>query len=370
MTRPPLEVADIFRQAGAAWRRAHAGHLSRGQLKARSAIEQCRTHGLGGHVLHCEPGDKELIAYNSCRNRHCPKCQRSAAKRWLADRQAELLPVEYSHGVFTLPAPIAEIAYQNKAILYDLLFKASAETLTTIAADPKHRGAKIGFTSILHPWGSALTHHPHVHCLVPGGGLSPDGERFRRRFLEKLHLAHESGRLQFFGPHQRLAHRARFAEFLTPLSQIDWGVYAKRPFAGPQAVLAYRSRYTHRVAISNRRLRAHDERGVTFTWKDYRTRRGVRYKPMPLATDEFIRRFLIPILPKGFRRIRHDGLFASHLRRGQLARIQRCLKLQEDCQHSETSADDDVPACPFVCRTCGTPMRIVDTVNPSTQAPP
>ena len=321
-----LEVADIFRDQGPAWRQAHAGHISLDQLKVMSAIERCRSAALGGHVLCCEDCAQIQIAYNSCRNRHCPKCQGSAARRWLEDRQADLLPVDYYHVVFTLPAPISDIAYHNKAVLYALLFQAAAETLLTIAADPKRLGARLGITAVLHTWGSALTHHPHLHCIVPGGGLSLDGQRwvacrsgfflpvrvlsrlFRRLFLEQLSAAHHAGRLQFFGPHQHLAEAKDFADYLAPLRTIDWVVYAKRPFAGPEAVLAYLSRYTHRVAISNRRLLACDQRGVTFKWKDYRAKHRHRYKTMTLATPEFIRRFLIHILPQGFHRIRHYGL--------------------------------------------------------------
>jgi hypothetical protein len=269
--RERLEVADIFRGHGPAWRKANAGHLSLGQLKVMSAIERCRTAALGGHIARCEDCAHTQIAYNSCRNRHCPKCQGAAAKAWLAARQAELLPVSYFHVVFTLPAPIADIAYQNKAVIYGILFKAAAETLITIAADPKHLGARIGFTAVLHTWGSALTHHPHVHCIVPGGGISPDGDcwiscrpgfflpvrvlsrLFRRLALEKLAAAHEAGSLQFFGQHTGLADHHEFAAFLAPLRKIEWVVYAKRPFAGPESVLAYLSRYTHRVAISNSR---------------------------------------------------------------------------------------------------------------------
>src|SRR6266702_2403640 len=270
MTRPVLEVADIFRDHGPAWRQANAGHVSFGQLKVMSAIESCRTAALGGHVARCEDCAYTTIAYNSCRNRHCPKCQGAAAKEWLAAREADLLPVLYYRVVFTLPAAIADIAYQNKAVIYDILFKASAETLTTIAADPKHLGARVGITSVLHTWGSALTHHPHVHMIVPGGGISPDGERwvacrpgfflpvrvlsrlFRRLFLERLLAAHH--RLKFFGSHAALADPQAFATYLAPLRRTEWVVYAKRPFGGPEAVLAYLSRYTHRVAISNSRL--------------------------------------------------------------------------------------------------------------------
>ena len=268
MSRPALEVADIFRADGPAWRRANAGHVSLGQLKVMSAIERCRTAALGGHVARCEECDHTRIAYNSCRNRHCPKCQGAAAKQWLAEREAELLPVPYFHVVFTLPAPIADIAYQNKAAIYAILFKAAAETLITIAADPKHLGARIGLTAVLHTWGSALTHHPHLHCIVPGGGLSPDHERwiscrpgfflpvrvlsrlFRRLFLEMLDAAHGAGQLQFFGKHMALINPRQFAALLAPLRKAEWVVYSKRPFGGPKAVLAYLARYTHRVAIS------------------------------------------------------------------------------------------------------------------------
>src|SRR6202043_2032581 len=287
VSRPALEFADIFRDHGAAWRRANAGHVSLGQLKVMSAIERCRTAALGGHVARCEKCAHTQISYNSCRNRHCPKCQSAAAREWLAAREADLLPVPYFHVVYTLPAQIADIAYQNKTVIYDLLFKASAETTLTIAADPKHLGARIGFISVLHTWGSALTHHPHVHMVVPGGGLSPDGSRwiacrppyfltvevlsalFRRLLLEMLAAAHDAGRLQFFGAHARLADKAAFAAYLRPLRQIDWVVYAKEPFAGPRQVLHYLSRYTHRIAISNRRLISADETGVTFKYKDY-----------------------------------------------------------------------------------------------------
>src|SRR5512147_732638 len=261
MARPALEVADIFRDHGAAWRNANAGHLSLGQLQVMSAIERCRTAALGGHVAACERCDHTQIAYNSCRNRYCPKCQGAAARAWLAAREAELLPAPYYHLVFTLPAAIADIAYQNKAVVYDLLFRAASETLLRIAADPKHLGARIGMTAVLHTWGSALTHHPHLHMIVPGGGLSPDGSRwiscrpgfflpvgvlstlFRRLMLENLTQAHAAGRLVFFGALASLASGRAFTAFLAPLKKTKWFVYSKRPFAGPQAVLAYLSRY-------------------------------------------------------------------------------------------------------------------------------
>jgi len=297
-----LEVADIFRAHGHAWRVAQRGHLSLGQLKVMSAIEHCRSAALGGHVLRCEGCGTDQVSYNSCRNRHCPKCQSSAARRWLDARQADLLPVEYYHVVFTLPAPIADLAYQNKAPIYGLLFDMAAEVLLTIAADPKHLGARIGATLVLHTWGSALTHHPHVHGIVPGGGLAPDGKTwiacrpgfflpvrvlsrlFRRRFLEGLQQLHRTGQLQFFGEHAALQDAKVFADWLAPMRRCEWVVYAKRPFAGPQAVLAYLSRYTHRVAISNSRLVALDARGVSFRWKDYRASGAEAREPCGAST--------------------------------------------------------------------------------------
>ena len=386
-----LEVADIFRDQGPAWRQAHAGHLSLDQLKVMSAIECCRSAALGGHVLCCEGCAQVQIAYNSCRNRHCPKCQASAAQRWLQARQAELLPVDYYHVVFTLPAPISDIAYHNKAVIYALLFKAAAETLLTIAVDPKHLGARIGVTAVLHTWGSALTHHPHLHCIVPGGGLSLDGQRwvacksgfflpvrvlsrlFRRLFLEKLCAAHHAGDLQFFGQYRDLAEAKGFADYLAPLRHIDWVVYAKRPFAGPEAVLAYLSRYTHRVAIANSRLISCDERGVTFKWKDYRARQRDRYKTLTLATPEFIRRFLIHVLPRGFHRIRHYGLFANHTRVKHLQRLRELLSDEAvDAAAPQTSGvDDHLPTATYICPDCGAPMIIIQTfAKQRSRAPP
>jgi hypothetical protein len=380
--RPALEVADIFRDRGAAWRRANAGHVSLGQLKVMSAIESCRTAALGGHVARCEKCSHTQIAYNSCRNRHCPKCQSAAAKEWLADREAELLPVPYYHVVFTLPAPIADIAYQNKAVIYDLLFKAAAETLVTIAADPKHLGARIGLTAVLHTWGSALTHHPHVHVIVPGGGISLDETRwiscrpgfflpvrvlsrlFRRLFLENLVAAHGAGRLQFFSNHAPLAGRHAFATYLAPLRKVEWIVYAKRPFGGPEAVLAYLSRYTHRVAIANSRLIALDDSGVTFKWKDYRAKKRERFKLMTLAVDEFIRRFLLHVLPSGFHRIRHYGLFANGGRAQNIARARQLLNVPAaQCETGDAdSTDDGEPqVLSHPCPCCGGRMIIIET---------
>jgi Putative transposase/Transposase zinc-binding domain len=393
--RPALEVADIFRQHGPAWRDAQRGHLSLAQLKVMSAIEQCRSAALGGHVLRCEGCATEQIAYNSCRNRHCPKCQSAAARRWLDARQADLLPVEYYHVVFTLPAPIADLAYQNKAELYGLLFDMAAEVLLTIAADPKHLGARIGATLVLHTWGSALTHHPHVHGIVPGGGLAPDGKTWvacrpgfflpvrvlsrlmRRRFLEELQLLHQAGRLQFFGEHAALADARAFANWLSPLRQCEWVVYAKRPFAGPQAVLAYLSRYTHRVAISNSRLIAMDERGVVLRWKDYRAKGATRHKTMTLAPEEFMRRFLLHVLPGGFHRIRHYGLLANGSRKSSLPLARALLHVAPTAQASADSAEsaDDshsAPAPAFVCWHCGRTMIILQTFTrgQTIRAPP
>jgi predicted Zn-ribbon and HTH transcriptional regulator len=377
VSRPSLEVADIFRGFGPAWRRANAGHVSLGQLKVMSAIERCRTAALGGHVARCEKCAYTQISYNSCRNRHCPKCQAAAAKDWLAAREADLLSVPYYHVVFTLPAAIADIAYQNKAVIYDLLFKASAETMLTIAADPKHLGARIGITSVLHSWGSAMTYHPHVHMIVPGGGISLDGERwvacrpgfflpvrvlsrlFRRLLLEKLIAAHKAGHLKFFGQYAALVDPQAFATYLAPLRRAEWVVYAKRPFGGPQAVLAYLSRYTHRVAIANSRLIACDRAGVTFRWKDYRA--DGRQKVMTLATGEFIRRFLIHVLPQGFHRIRHYGLFASATRADNIARARRLLDVpaaQPEAGDTNCAEATELLAQPCPC--CGGRMIIIE----------
>jgi hypothetical protein len=388
--RPALDIADIFRAHGPAWRQAQAGHLSLGQLKVMSAIEACRTAALGGHVEACEDCDHVRIAYNSCRNRHCPKCQGAAAQRWLEARQAELLPLAYYHAVFTLPAQIGDIAFQNKAVVYGALFKAASETLLTIAADPKHLGARIGLTAVLHTWGSALTHHPHVHCIVPGGGLSPDGARwvscrprfflpvrvlsrlFRRLFLERLAEAHAEGRLVFFGDLSDLADPAAFTARLAPLRRIDWVVYAKRPFAGPEAVLAYLARYTHRVAISSSRLIAWDDKAVSFRWKDYRQDGEARRKIMRLDPAEFIRRFLIHVLPTGFHRIRHYGLFANPARAANLARVRALL--HAPAPSPDDSAEPDASAQPAnPCPCCGGRMILVEVFErgraPRTTAP-
>jgi hypothetical protein len=388
--RPELEVADIFRTAGPAFRGQERNHLSLGQLKVMSAIEQCRSAALGGHVLRCTACQQPQIAYNSCRNRHCPKCQGGAAQRWLEDRQADLLPVPYFHVVFTLPAPVAAIAYTNKEVVYGLLFDIAATTLRTIAADPKHLGARIGATLVLHTWGSALTHHPHVHGIVPGGGLAVDADRwvsckpgfflsvrvlsrlFRRLFLEALLRAHHDGQLHFFGEHAELADPAAFAQWLAPLRKVEWVVYAKRPFAGPQAVLAYLSRYTHRVAIANSRLIAFDERGVTFHWKDYRDKSRTRYKTMTLATAEFMRRFLLHVLPRGFHRIRHYGLLANAGRKENLAVARQLLQQPAPALAEPQQATTGSPPPTFMCRHCGAPMFVIETFAPTfhIRAPP
>jgi hypothetical protein len=382
MARSGLEVADIFRDHGLAWREANRGHISLEQLKVISAIERCRTAALGGHVARCENEGcaYTVISYNSCRDRHCPKCQAAASREWLAERQAELLPIEYFHIVYTLPAPIADIAYQNKRVIYDLLFKAVAETTITIADDPKHLGARIGLTAVLHTWGSAMTHHPHVHMIVPGGGLSKDQSRwvpcrpafflpvrvlsrlFRGLFLKKLIEAHDTNHLKFFGNHANLADRTAFTAFLAPLRKLEWVVYAKEPFAGPEPVLRYLARYTHRVAISNRRLVAADEAGIAFRWKDYRLDGPDRWKTMTLQPHEFIRRFLMHVLPKGFHRIRHYGLFANGNRAANIARLRQLLSVPAVVEEvTEEASCDDQRQLPCNCPRCGGRMIIIET---------
>ena len=348
-----------------------------------SAIERCRTAALGGHVAACEDCGHVHIAYNSCRNRHCPKCQGAAARDWLADRQAELLPVGYFHLVFTLPSQIADIAYHNKRVIYALLFKASAEATLTIAADPKHLGARIAITAVLHTWGSAMTHHPHVHMIVPGGGISLDGNQwvscrprfflhvrvlsrlFRRLFLEKLVAAHQAGELHFFNDRAALADEAAFKRYLKPLRKAEWVVYAKEPFAGPEQVLAYLARYTHRVAISNHRLVSVDQRGVTFRWKDYRLKGTARYSTMTLPTHEFIRRFLIHVLPKRFHRIRHYGFLANGQRAANLELARKLLNVpaEPDAPEPEESEPDN-RASDQPCPACGGNMVVIESFGP------
>ena len=390
--RTSLEVADVFRAVGPAYRAAHAGHLSLHQLKIMSAIEHCRTAALGGHVEACTDCGHWRIAYNSCRNRHCPKCQAAAARTWLEAREADLLPVGYFHVVFTLPAEIAAIAFTNKALVYDLLFKAAAETMLTIAADPQHLGARIGITAVLHTWGSAMTHHPHVHMIVPGGGIAPDGSRwissrpafllpvrvlgalFRRLFLTRLLALRDAGRLAFFGKLAGLADRRAFLRYLSPVRKKRSVVYAKPPFAGPEAVLAYLSRYTHRVAISNSRLISFDRRGVSFRYKDYRRSGADRQQVMTLSADEFIRRFLLHVLPQGFHRIRHYGLLAGSARKDGIALARRLLGV---APQAEDDALDDPPDVRPPRPCCGGHMIVIEAFArwqqpraPPSNAPP
>jgi len=390
--RPKLEIADIFRAHGPAWRPANAGRVSLSQLKVMSAIEACRTEALGGHVAGCAKCGHHHIAYNSCKNRHCPKCQGPAARDWMAARAEDLLPVEYFHVVFTLPAEIAQIAFWNKKTVYGLLFRASAETVMTIAADPKRLGARIGMTSVLHTWGAALTHHPHIHMIMPGGGLSPEGTRwvackpgfflhvrvlsrlFRRLFLDGLLALHRAGGLAFYGDLERLENPDAFTAWLAPFRKSEWVVYAKPPFGGPEAVLAYLSRYTHRVAISNHRLISADAETVAFRWKDYRIKSGDRQKVMRLSTPEFIRRFLVHVLPDGFHRIRHYGLLASATRKATIARIRDLLGQRPP----ELEAPEPMEPAPLTlrepCSCCGGPMRIIEIFRrgqkPMSRAPP
>lgn len=392
MPRQKLELSDIFRAHGPAWRQANAGHVSLTQLKVMSAIEACRTEALGGHVAGCAKCGHHHIAYNSCKNRHCPKCQGPAARDWMAARAEDLLPVEYFHVVFTLPSEIAQVAFWNKKAVYDLLFRTSAETVMTIAVDPRRLGARVGMTAVLHTWGSALTHHPHIHMIVPGGGLSPDNSRwvacrpgffqhvrvlsrlFRRLFVEGLLALHNTGQLAFFGDHAGLAETVAFKAWLTPFRKSEWVVYAKPPFGGPEAVLAYLSRYTHRVAISNSRLVSADAQTVAFRWKDYRVKTGDRQKTMRLATDEFIRRFLIHVLPDGFHRIRHYGLLASAARKTNIAKIRNQLGAAQPAAAPQATAAAIPLTLREPCPCCGGPMRILEIFRrgafPQSRAPP
>jgi hypothetical protein len=387
MVRPALEVADILRDHGPAWREANQGHVSLEQLKVMRAIERCRTAALGGHVARCENtacGHTE-ISYNSCGNRHCPKCQGAASRRWLTDREAELLPVPYFHVVYTLPSELRDIAFQNKRVVYNLLMKAAAETTLTIAADPKRLGARIGITAVLHTWGSAMTHHPHVHMIVPGGGLSLDNKRwvaaranflahvnvlahlFRGKMLAMLMHTHTAGQLKFFNTHAGLADKRTFKRFIAPLRRIEWVVYCKAPFAGPKQVLRYLSRYTHRVAISNRRLVAANDDTIAFRWKDYRLNGPDRWKTMRLHPHEFIRRFLRHVLPKGFHRIRHYGLFASTNRAKSIATARALLNVAPpaaDPQQEPDVAPDTPRVLPCPCPRCGARMIVIETFAP------
>jgi hypothetical protein len=376
-----LEVADILRRHGEAYLRDHAGHVGRTERRVMSAITACRTSALGGHIEACDDCGATRIAYNSCRDRHCPKCQGAARVQWLADRQAELLPVPYFHVVFTLPPPIADMAFQNKAAVYAILFKSAVEAMTTLAAHPRRLGAKIGGLAILHTWGQALTHHPHVHCIAPSGGLSRDGSRwvqgradfflavkplsrlFRCLFLERLQAAFDAKSLGFFGDLAHLADPSAFAAHLTAARRVDWIVYVKKPFGGPARVLAYLGRYTHRVAIANSRLQVCDDDQVAFTWKDYRD--GGAVKSMRLKPDEFIRRFLLHVLPDGFHRIRHFGFLANGHRTEKLARCRSLLTnggrpTAHGQEEPPTSGPDEtISLDPPPCPECGGVMRAI-----------
>jgi hypothetical protein len=354
--RPKLEVADIFRRYGVAYREQHGASMSPAQRRVMSAIEVCRTAALGGHLERCDQCEHERNCFNSCRDRHCPKCQSLARAQWIENRQSELLDCPYYHVVFTVPGEIASIAYQNKEALYDILFRTTAETLKIIAADPKRLGAEIGFFAVLHSWGQNLQFHPHLHCVVPGGGLSPDGERwiccrprfflpvrvlsrlFRRLFLQALEKAFHSGKLRFFGCLESLCQSRTFARHLARAKRFRWVVYAKRPFAGPEQVLDYVGRYTHRVAISNHRLLAIENDQVRFQWKDYRN--GDQSRMMTLPSEEFIRRFLLHVLPDGFQRIRYYGFLANRNRQQKLAECRRLLGMQVPIQQSTESQPD------------------------------
>ncbi len=382
---PGLEVADIFRRHGEAWRQAHDGHLGRVERRVMSAIELCRTAALGGHVEGCRSCGAVRVAYNSCRNRHCPKCQGAIARDWLEARAGDLLPVPYFHVVFTLPAEIAAIAFQNKKVVYGILFRAAAETLRIIAADPRHLGAGIGLIAVLHSWGQTLSYHPHLHCIVPGGGPSPDGSRwvacrpgfflpvrvlsrlFRRLFLEALRTAFEAGQLQCFGDIAECADPQAFARLLTTASRRDWVVYAKPPFGGPEQVLAYLSRYTHRVAIANSRLVSMEGGKVTFRWRDYR--HGRRPRRMTLDAGEFIRRFLLHTLPDGVHRIRHYGFLANGQRVTRLAAFRTLLAAQTQETIVRPEAAMKATPVPRPCPCCGRPM-VTLAVWYHGQAPP
>ena len=355
MARSGPEVADIFRRYGAAYRETYGASLCSAQRRVISAIELCRTAALGGHVERCDRCDHQRICYNSCRDRHCPKCQSLASAQWLEDRRSELLDTQYFHVVFTVPQPIAAIALQNKESVYNILFRAAAETLRTIAADPKHLGAQIGFFTVLHTWGQSLFHHPHLHCVVPGGGISPDGTRwiscrpnfflpvsvlarlFRRLFLDYLQQAFNAGDLQFFSSLEPLRTRSTFLRHLAPIQKKDWVVYAKRPFAGPEEVLKYVARYTHRIAIANNRLLNINDGKVQFRWRDYRD--GNRHKTMTLGADEFIRRFLLHVLPDGFQRIRYFGFLANRYRAERLALCRQLMQMPPPTATHEANMD-------------------------------
>ena len=374
-SRPPLEVADVFRLSGTQYKSAQHRHLSLAQLKVMSAIERCRSAQLGAHHLHCEHCHTDAIAYNSCRNRHCPKCQGSSAKRWFAAREQQLLPVEYYHVVFTLPGEVAQLAFYNKAQMYQLLFKAASQTLLTIAGDTRHLGAEVGTTMVLHTWGSSMMHHPHVHCIVPGGGLDNAKQwkackkgfflpirvlsrLFRRLYMQGVRELYESTQLLCFGELTQTSgfeHAGHFMAWCKQQQSMEWVVYAKPPFAGPQAVLKYLSRYTHRVAIANRRLQSIDETHVSFTYKDYRRKGNNMHRTMQLTCDEFMRRFLLHVLPTGFHRIRHYGLLAS---KAKLNMARQALHVAPPPEIKNPANESKADSAPFVCRQCQSPMKM------------
>jgi len=374
-SRPPLEVADVFRLSGTQYKSAQHGRLSLAQLKVMSAIERCRSAQLGAHHLHCEHCHTDAIAYNSCRNRHCPKCQGSSAQRWFAAREQQLLPVEYYHVVFTLPGEVAQLAFYNKAQMYQLLFKAASQTLLTIAGDTRHLGAEVGTTMVLHTWGSSMMHHPHVHCIVPGGGLDNAKQwkackkgfflpirvlsrLFRRLYMQGVRELYESTQLLCFGELSQTSgfeHAGHFMAWCKQQQSMEWVVYAKPPFAGPQAVLKYLSRYTHRVAIANRRLQSIDETHVSFTYKDYRRKGNNMHRTMQLTCDEFMRRFLLHVLPTGFHRIRHYGLLAS---KAKLNMARQALHVAPPPDIKKTANESETDSAPFVCRQCQSPMKV------------
>ena len=374
-SRPPLEVADVFRLSGTQYKSAQHRHLSLAQLKVMSAIERCRSAQLGAHHLHCEHCHTDAIAYNSCRNRHCPKCQGSSAKRWFAAREQQLLPVEYYHVVFTLPGEVAQLAFYNKAQMYQLLFKAASQTLLTIAGDTRHLGAEVGTTMVLHTWGSSMMHHPHVHCIVPGGGLDKAKQwkackkgfflpvrvlsrLFRRLYMQGVRELYESTQLLCFGELTQTSgfeHAGHFMAWCKQQQSMEWVVYAKPPFAGPQAVLKYLSRYTHRVAIANRRLQSIDETHVSFTYKDYRRKGNNMHRTMQLTCDEFMRRFLLHVLPTGFHRIRHYGLLAS---KAKLNMARQALHVAPPPEIKNPANESKADSPPFVCRQCQSPMKV------------
>lgn len=372
--RSAFEVADILRRHGASYRRENAGHLGRGERRVMGAVEVCRTPQLGGHVDICDDCGLTRVSYNSCRNRHCPKCQGAARKQWVAARIADLLPVPYFHVVFTLPPAVAEIAFQNKAVVYALLMWISSETLQTIAANPRWLGAEIGVTAVLHTWGQAMTHHPHVHCVVPGGGLSTDRSRwikcrpgfflpvrvlsrlFRRLFLAALAKAFAQGELRFFNDLAHLNDAAVFTRHLAGARSIEWVVYAKPPFGGPEQVLAYLGRYTHRVAIANSRIVELDDDHVAFRWKDYRRNGCDREQIMRLHPHEFIRRFLLHVLPAGFHRMRHFGFLANSHRRDRIA-LCRMLLGQPTPPGGQSHSNETQGGKSYECPDCRRPMR-------------